>query len=307
MLNSRTRRAGSAAPADAAMPAHLPALSPVALARALQGADLDWELAPSLPSTHAELAGRARRGPPRRPTLLAADEQTAGRGRRGRSWSSVAGHSLLFSLSLPWRRDPAASAAVTLACGVALAHCLAARGVTVQVKWPNDLLLHGRKLAGILAELVEHRSDAHTGRGDGAGGPAHTLVLGVGMNLRVDAAQQARIDQPAAGLEEAAAGAAAREEWLAALALALLEGAQDFEQRGFAHRCAEFNRLCAYLGEPVNLVEGAGGAARQGILRGADEDGRLLLESDGRVLAMMSGDVSLRAAPARGTSQGEPP
>jgi BirA family biotin operon repressor/biotin-[acetyl-CoA-carboxylase] ligase len=273
------------------MPATVPALSSQVLARALQGADLDWELVARIASTQAELAERARRGAPSRAMLLAAQEQTAGRGRHGRTWLSAPGASLVFSLALPWRRAAAASTAVTLACGVALARCLAAQGIVVQVKWPNDILLRGRKLAGILTELIEHEG-------------ARTLVIGVGLNLRVDPAQQAAIGQPAAGLADAPAGAgvaAPGEAWLARLALALLEAAREFERRGFAGLRKEFNRHCAFVGQPVTLLDGivapaaAPRAGRHGVLRGVDDDGRLLLESDGRVLAMMSGDVSLRA------------
>ena len=281
------------------------ALAPAALAQCLQGADLDWEIAPRIASTNAELARRARAAAPRRPILLAADEQTAGRGRQGRSWHAAPGHALLFSLAQPWARAPAASAAVTLACGVALARCLEQQGIAVRLKWPNDILLHGRKLAGLLTELTEDR--------DGA----RTLVVGVGMNLVVDAALRASIDQPVAELAEClgAQALAHKEAWLARCTLALLQATGEFAEHGFAPARDEFNRRCAYLDQAVLLTGtppagGAGAAAPaplRGILRGVDEQGRLLLESDGRVLAMMSGDVSLRADAAPPPCPGESP
>jgi len=291
------------------MSATVPEISPQRLAEALRDADLDWQIVARIDSTNAELARRARAGVPRRTSLLVAEEQTAGRGRLGRTWQATPGQSLLFSLALPWPLAPQDSSAVTLACAAALARCLDTQGVPVQVKWPNDLLLHGRKLAGILTELVDD-------------GTARTLVIGVGLNLHLDAARRAAIDQPAAALDEAAGAAGtAPEAWLGRLATALCAAAQSYARHGFGAVRDEFNAYCAFLGQAVTLRGGAPASAEgatalpsaapaaawQGILRGVDTAGCLLLESDGRLLAMMSGNLSLRPGEPRQPLLGESP
>lgn len=260
-------------------------LSAAVLARELREANLDWQIVDRTTSTNADLVARARAQAPRRPALLAADEQTAGRGRHGRAWLAAPGSALLFSVALPWRRAPADSAAVTLACGLAIAQCLEQSRIGVQLKWPNDVLLDGGKLGGILTELTED-----------AGG-ARTLVVGLGLNLLLDEAQRLAIGQPAAALAQALgpAAATARERWLARLALALIGAAEQFDRLGFAGVCADFNRYCAYRGQTVTL-HADGQTARQGTVIGVDELGRLLFECDGQILTIISGAVSLRAS-----------
>ena len=106
--------------------------------------------------------------------VLVADRQTAGRGRRGRSWLSWPGAGLTFSVL--WRFEPGAPvpAGLSLVAGLAVARTLESLGVEgVQLKWPNDVLIHGRKLAGILVELMPGR------------GRTPAAVIGVGLNLRL--------------------------------------------------------------------------------------------------------------------------
>jgi len=272
--------------AEASASAAVTTLSPAALARHLQRSDVDLEVIASTTSTNADLLARARIQAPLRTLLRATTRQTAGRGRRGRTWHGSDTGSLLFSLALPWRGDPAASSAVTLACGLAIAECLQTHGVDVQLKWPNDILLDGRKLAGILTELAE----------DPRG--ARTLVVGMGINLRVDPLQRQAIEQPVAELAERFGGdalLAAREQWLARFAAALIEAARRFDDSGFAGVCRRYNARLAFLGQRV-IVQETDQAALGGIVRGVDEQGRLLLESKGALRALLSGEMSLRAA-----------
>ena len=121
------------------------------------------EVLPRIDSTSSELMRRARDGLVE-PVLLAAEEQTAGRGRMGKGWHSRAGQSLTFSLALPLA--PADWSGLSLAVGVSLAESL---HPDVQLKWPNDLWLQQRKLGGILVETA--------GTGDGASAP-RTVVVG---------------------------------------------------------------------------------------------------------------------------------
>jgi len=273
-------------PTGAAVGEAATVLSRDLLARHLQRPDVDLELIASTTSTNADLFARAHLSAPARAILRAATRQTAGRGRRNRPWHGSDTGSLLFSLALPWRRDPAAGAAVTLACGLAVAECLSAHGVDVQLKWPNDVLLGGRKLAGILTQMAE----------DPRG--ARTLVIGMGLNLVVEPAQRLAIGQPVAELaehfgKEAVRGA--REAWLARLASAMIDAARRFDVSGFAALGPRYNARLAFMGQAVT-VQGLDPAPRRGTVRGVDEQGRLLLECDDGLHALISGEVSLRAA-----------
>ncbi len=302
-LNLREAPSAGAAAVAARGPA---ALDDAVLARHLGALPLDRELVETTPSTNADLLDRARQSAPLRPILRTAQHQTQGRGRRGRRWHGSGAGSLLFSLALPWQRDVAGSAAVTLACGIAAANVVrelaGAQAERVRVKWPNDLLVDDAKLAGILVETAD----------DARG--ARTLVIGMGINLVADPALRAKIagDAVAEGVPPAVAVAdlagligreavlARREALLAALVRGLLVAAQRYERNGFAGGPAVFAACCAYRDLAVD-VRGAGAPPISGILRGVDGQGCLLLESEGVVQHINSGEISLRRAAAPGT------
>lgn len=235
-------------------------------------------------STNADLLALARSRAPATPRLRAALEQSAGRGRLGRRWHAAPGAALLFSLALPLAG--ATPPAATLVAGVALAEVLGAEfGLELKLKWPNDVLLDGRKLAGVLAELATDRE----GR--------RTLVVGVGVNLWLDAAARASIGQPAAALAERVPLAqlpARREALIGAIAAALLAALREAGERGFVPFQARFMQRFALVGHPVDLIE-QGARADGGRVLGVDGQGRLLLERGGRVVVVASGEVSLRA------------
>lgn len=273
------------------------------LRRALERAgrtDVAVECVDVTGSTNADLIARARRAAPVSPLLRAALEQTAGRGRFGRRWVAARGAALLFSVAVPVRsQDGALPAAVTLACGVAVAETLAARGAPVRLKWPNDVLLDGGKLAGILAELATD--------GDGA----RTLVVGAGVNLSIDAAARAAIDRaprtnaaghaataslPPVGLDgciDVDALAAGREALIGALAAAMLDAIERVAAAGFAPLRARYEALLAHAGRSVQLVD-QGVPVAHGRLAGIDDEGRLLLASSDGVRAFSAGELSLR-------------
>ena len=164
-------------------------------------------------------------GVPPQCSLLAADEQTAGRGRQRRPWIARPRTALLFSLAVPLPELLPTLPAIAPACGAALADHLIERGVEARLKWPNDLLLDGRKLGGILCELAV---DA-----DGQS----TLVIGVGINVLLTADDRARIGQPAAALADVLPArmlAGEREAWIAALATTVLALVRRFAAEGFA-------------------------------------------------------------------------
>ena len=262
----------------------LPFLERSAIVAALRGRAeaLTIEVVDTLDSTSSELARRAGRGDIDR-HLLAAEWQTAGRGRRGRGWSAVLGGSLTFSLG--WRFDQGAGhlSALPLAVGIALARALEAAGfVGIQLKWPNDLIHGEAKLGGILVELS----------GD-ALGPSLAIV-GVGINVRLPAAVRRGIGRPATDLATLAGGQTLdRNALLARLLVELVAVLEVYAEAGFAPLRAAWQRHHAYQKKPVQVVLPDGGTVR-GAVVGVDADGALILDSGGRRLRFVSGEVSLR-------------
>jgi BirA family biotin operon repressor/biotin-[acetyl-CoA-carboxylase] ligase len=228
-------------------------------------------------STNADLLARAAQLPCN--TVLIAERQTAGRGRAGRSWLSADGGSLTFSLAWKFQRGLQALAGLPLAVGVALADTLAALDVKVQLKWPNDLLKDGAKLAGVLIET------------QGAREGAVWAVIGVGLNLQLPDELEARIDRPAASAPWMAA--MDRDALMAKLLTGLTDMLGQFEQSGFVPFAARWNRLHAYQGSAVSIID-QGQTIDQGIAAGVDDSGALLLDRASGRVAIMAGDVSLR-------------
>lgn len=262
------------------------ALDADAIAAAV-GGGVDVEVVRVTGSTNTDLLARARMCAPARPQLLAALEQTAGRGRRGRSWHASPGASLLFSLARAHEGRRAADSAATLACGLAAAEALA-EIAPLRLKWPNDLLAGGRKLGGVLCEVALDPTGART------------LVVGVGVNLWLDAATRASIGQPAAALAEFVAPdvlAAARERLIGRIARAVLDVLAQFDAHGFAPLRARYLARFALLGRDVELLE-QGETIAAGTAVDIDDAGRLLLETAAGTRAFASGEVSLRAAAA---------
>jgi BirA family biotin operon repressor/biotin-[acetyl-CoA-carboxylase] ligase len=175
--------------------------------------------------------------------------------------------------------------AITLACGVALAECLHQRGVDVELKWPNDLRIGGRKLGGILSELA---SDDRA---------RFTLVIGIGINLHLEPSARHMIDQPAMGLAELlppSVVAAEREAWIGRLAVALLQTLEVFTRQGFAAFRPRFNALMEGRGRSVDVMDG-GAVLASGRLSEVDGHGRLLIDVGGTAPRMISvGDVVFR-------------
>lgn len=238
----------------------------------------DIDVLASCDSTNAVLLDRAETGAASG-TVIIAEQQTAGRGRRGRQWFASPGDSL--TLSLLWRFAPGTSpAGLSLAIGVAVARALTKAGVPgLALKWPNDILLDGRKLGGILVELQP--------------GAPHAAVIGIGLNLRLPAhmPEDVRRASAALGGDETTDPVA----WYAALLIDLRATLESFAAGGFAALRSEWMAYHAFQDIPVRLLSDFG-SPQAGICRGVDLDGALLLEIDGRVERVLSGEISLRAA-----------
>jgi len=228
-------------------------------------------------STNADLLARAPRLT--QPVLLVAEHQTAGRGRAGRSWLSEPDHSLTFSLAWRFADGLRGLAGLPLAVGVALAETLGRLGQPVQLKWPNDVLKDGDKLAGILVET--HVTP------DGA---AWTIV-GIGVNLVMPDALEEKIGRSAAAVPWLAR--MDRDELMAALLDGLADALSLFARAGFAAFAARWNVLHAWQGRPVVLLD-RGEIQHEGLAAGVDDTGRLLLDTAAGRVTIVAGDVSLR-------------
>ena len=281
----------SAATASAAAVFDPPALS----SRAMEGwladagcqAECVVETVSETASTNADLMARAREAQFAQPVLRAADFQYEGRGRQGRPWLALPRHALLFSVGMPLPALPASLPSITLACGVALAECLKDRGVEVQLKWPNDLRIGGRKLGGILSELAVDDE------------ARYTLVMGVGINLHLEPSARQAIDQPAIGLDEIlppSVVASEREAWIGRLAAAVVQTLDVFSREGFAAFRPRFNALMEGRGREVDILDN-GRVSLSGRLADVDGYGRLLVDvGSGAPRAVSVGDVSFRDA-----------
>jgi BirA family biotin operon repressor/biotin-[acetyl-CoA-carboxylase] ligase len=250
-------------------------------------AQVNVEVVAHTGSTNADLLARV--ASLTRSTLLIAESQSAGRGRAGRSWLSAAGASLTFSLAWKCQSSLQAQAGLPLAVGVALAEALAALDVSVQLKWPNDLLKDGAKLGGV---LIETQST-----------PDGTLwaVIGIGINLDLPDELEQRIGSAAASAPWLAK--MDRDTLMAKLLDHLAGTLEHFNTAGFAPFCARWNRLHAFAGCPVSIIDG-GRELHQGIAAGVDERGCLLLDTESARVLVLAGDVSLRARPASGSTSG---
>ncbi len=251
------------------------------------------EVLPQIDSTNTELMRRFRETGAPEPVLLVAEQQSAGRGRMGRSWQSSAGDSLTFSLGMALQ--PADWSGLSLAVGISLAEALEPGNPArpaIGLKWPNDLWLRDaggeRKLAGILVETANR-------------GEQRYVVMGVGINVRALAQPLAA---SAAGQPAAMAPAALQEllpgmDVAAALlqvAAPLVRAVQAFGLFGFAPFQARFAARDVLAGRAVYLSDG-----RQGMAHGVGENGALLVHTAAGMQEITSSEVSVRpVAPVDG-------
>ena len=247
-------------------------------------AALTWldalQVFPHIGSTNTELMQRAARGKDVDGMVLLAEAQTAGRGRRGRSWASPFGRNLAVSLGIRIRRPLAEIGAVSLAVGVAVARTLAAAGVQgVALKWPNDVLAQGRKLCGILIELPSAAA-------------APRVVIGIGVNIGARDAVARQVEQPVADVLDHAPGAS-RNALAGTLINAVFEACRRFEAQGFAPIKPAYDALHSFHGRAARIVTGTEEFA--GTVVGVDLDGALRLRGANGERAFSAGEVSLRA------------
>ena len=235
--------------------------------------DFSVEILPTLPSTNTTLMERARAGRAE-PIALVAEQQSAGRGRMGRQWLSEAPDTgpapLTFSIGLPLA--PRDWSGLSLEVGLAVAQSLHA---DIQLKWPNDLWLHGRKLGGILIETASM-------------GALRYAVIGIGINIAPRAAEGLRT--PPAWLQELMPELDAAQAF-GLIAPAVVKAVLDFAEQGMEPLRGAYQARDALYGREVVCSDGLSGMAR-----GIDAQGALLLETAQGLQKISSAEVSVRPA-----------
>jgi BirA family biotin operon repressor/biotin-[acetyl-CoA-carboxylase] ligase len=209
-----------------------------------------------------------------------AEYQQAGRGRRGRQWFSPFGANLYLSMFWRLEQGPAAAVGLSLVIGIVMAEVLRGLGAeNVRVKWPNDLYLNDRKLAGILVELT------------GKTGDAAQIVIGAGINLAMRNVATDVINQSWINLQEAGINIDRN-----ALAIRIIKELRKalhlFEEEGLIPFLPRWKTLDNFINRQVKLI--IGDREIYGISRGINEQGGLLLEQDGVIKPWVGGEISLR-------------
>jgi len=211
-----------------------------------------------------------------------AEYQQAGRGRRGRQWFSPFGTNLYLSMYWRLEQGPAAAIGLSLVIGIVIAEVLQQLGAhDVRVKWPNDLYLNDKKLAGILVELT------------GKTGDAAQIVMGAGINLAMKSVVSEVVNQGWINLQQVGLNID-RNKLAVSLINELRQALVHFEREGLTPFLSRWKKLDNYINRPVKLIIGEREVF--GIARGINEQGGLLLEQEGVIKAWVGGEISLRGA-----------
>jgi BirA family biotin operon repressor/biotin-[acetyl-CoA-carboxylase] ligase len=238
------------------------------------------EVLQSVDSTSEYLRRQLPNLTPGRGRACLAEQQTAGRGRRGRSWVSPFGSSLYLSLAWYIDKPGVSISGLSLAVAVSVARTLETCGVDgLGIKWPNDIFLEGRKLAGILLDL------------SGESGGAWRVVVGVGINLCLPATAADEIDQPWTDLSASSIDFD-RNRLAGQVLQALVYDLENFVGNGLRSYTREWTHFDLLAGRQIDLQQGDRMIA--GTARGIDADGALLLEHDGNTASYHAGEVTVR-------------
>ncbi len=227
-------------------------------------------------STNVDVMEKARAGLDR--YIVVAEHQTQGKGRRGRAWVSPLGANIYFSMLVSFQSGVAALEGLSLVVALLVARALERCGCHgVGLKWPNDILVEGKKLAGILLEIS----------GDVAG-PCK-VVIGIGLNVRMPRSAATQIDQPYTDLESCFSGVPDRNYLVAQLVLELESGLAEFSRTGFSAFYSLWQDRDIYKGRLVELRSGS--SVMQGVVQGINSSGALVLETDDGLKVITGGEV----------------
>lgn len=210
-----------------------------------------------------------------------AETQSSGRGRRGRSWVSPLGGNIYLSQLWRFNTGPANLSGLSLAAAIAVVRVIRQFGIAqAGLKWPNDILVDGKKVAGILLEMHGESN-----------GPTNVIV-GIGINIRMPNRAAEQIDQPYTSLGEIMASGVERNKLAAQLISQLLYVYNLFSEQGFAAFIEEWCAMDVFRNQRIQLQLPAGNIS--GINRGVDQSGALRLEHEGQISSYPSGELSLR-------------
>lgn len=239
----------------------------------------DIEVLPLIDSTNNYLRQAVINGVPSGHVVMA-EQQSAGKGRRGHHWVSPFGANLYFSLA--WRFDLSIMelSGLGIAVAVALVKSLSRFAPDIGIKWPNDILWQERKLAGILLEL---QGESH--------GTA-SVIIGVGININMSAESANTIDQPWTDLTTITGVPVAREPVAGAVIEGLLQAMVMYQQQGLLPFKQEWSDWDLLNGQAINVIQDD--QMITGIGRGIDTSGAILVERHGELSRYLAGDVSLR-------------
>jgi BirA family biotin operon repressor/biotin-[acetyl-CoA-carboxylase] ligase len=217
--------------------------------------------------------------------LYLSEHQNAGRGRRGRQWLGSLATNLYFSLMWRFSGGAASLEGLSLVVGLSVVEGLSKLGVNgVELKWPNDLLCKGKKLAGILLEM----------QGDASG--EVSVVIGVGINVQMpqESVVARQIDQPWIDLASIVDKPIDRNKLLAMVVARLIDNLNVFSEKGFSEYKERWHKYHVYQDAFIRLIIGENEI--EGICRGVNEQGALLLERFGKIESYHGGEISVRSA-----------
>lgn len=215
----------------------------------------------------------------RRPAAVIANAQSGGRGQRGRNWQSPPGAAIYMTVIWPSKRPVAGLAGLSLVVGLAVRATLARWHLDARLKWPNDVWIDGRKLGGILIELIADRQGCNA-------------LIGIGLNIDLPAAAAEAIDQPWIDLRHVLDSPPSRNALIAALLGQLHDDLTRFDESGLSSFHDDWQRADALAGRPIWLLEASGPVPAQA--RGIDELGRLVVDVGGQQRKLSAGEISIR-------------
>ena len=211
------------------------------------------------------------------PFLVLANQQTDGRGRRGRRWESPSGAGLYYTLALEVDRDMQNIAALSLVTALSVCSALEKLGVNkLKLKWPNDLLADARKLSGILLESLKS-------------GDRLFIIIGVGVNLNLPESIKCDLGQPVTDVKELLGVDFEVDRVAAGITIELLANINRFGENGFSDFVADWNDRDAYLGKQVRVQ--VNGSVSQGEIQGVNALGELRLRTESGEKAISTGEI----------------
>ena len=212
--------------------------------------------------------------------VLAAREQTAGRGRYQRNWVAQAHQNLTFSFLLVTQTEFPHLASLPMAIALGVSDALKAHDIESQTKWPNDILINTAKICGMLLERSEKKHPDGT-----------AIVIGIGLNVNMDATTAVLIERPATSMYLETGREYNLENVLTQILTSTAPWIDRWENEGFAALRTTWEQRCVYIGKQISVGEGKD--IKTGVLTGFGDHGQLLLRSDsGQQQEIWAGDVA---------------